>query len=120
VGNPGDSISIIKENITFINTINPDYLVVNITTPFPGTEMFTWAKEKNLILSYNWDDYTLSKPIMRLENLDEKQIYDLYRLMYRSFYLRPKYVFQMIISIRSLYDLKRLWDGFLAVFSFLK
>jgi radical SAM superfamily enzyme YgiQ (UPF0313 family) len=119
VGNPGDSEKIIDENIEFLKSIDPDFVVINITTPFPGTEMFAWAKKNNLILTYNWDDYTLSKPIMRLKNLDENQIKRLYKKMYRSFYFRKKYILRMLKSIRSFSDAKRLWDGFFAVFRFL-
>jgi len=118
VGNPGDTEEIIKENIRFVNRLNPDLLVVNITTPFPGTEMFNWAKEKNLILTYDWDDYTLAKPIMELENLNAEQIKNLYKLMYKSFYFRPSFIFKKLLSIKSIEDLRVLTDGFYALVSF--
>jgi len=119
VGNPGDTKEIIEENIRFVNRLNPDLLVANITTPFPGTPMFEWAKERNLLLSYDWDDYNLSKPVMRLETLDENQIKDLYQLMYRSFYMRPSYMIRRIFKIRSVSDVEILLEGFKALLSFL-
>ncbi len=118
VGNPGDNVEIIKKNIEFINKLNPDLLIVNIATPFPGTEMFDWAEKKGLILSHDWDDYNLGKPVMKLENMSSEEIKSLYRLMYRSFYFRPRYVIKKILSIRTWDDCKMLFGGFKALLSF--
>ena len=118
VGNPGDNMEILKKNTKFAIKMDPDLIVVNITTPFPGTDMFDWAKSKDLILTYEWDDYTLAKPVMRLENLTADEIKKLYKHMYRRFYFRPKYIFKKLLSIRSLDDLKILSSGFKALLSF--
>jgi len=118
VGNPGDNLKSIKKNITFVNKLNPDLLIVNITTPFPGTEMYKWAKSKGLILTYDWDDYNLSTPVMRLENLTSSQIKDLYKLMYKRFYFRPKYIFGMFFKIRHLNDILTLLSGAKSLISF--
>ena len=120
VGNPGDTKENILNNIRFVNKLNPDYLIVNITTPYPGTEMFEWAKERDLILTYDWDDYDLSKPIMKLENLDENEIKDLYKLMFKKFYFRPKFIFKRILKIRTIRDLKILIEGGNSLISFFR
>ncbi len=120
IGSPGDNEETVKKNIKFINKLNPDLLIANITTPFPGTAMFQWAKEKNLILTYDWDDYTLAKPVMRLENLSVSQIQDLYKLMYKSFYIRPRYIFKRLLGVRTIDDVIILLGGLKSLFSFLK
>ncbi|MBN1493005.1 MAG: radical SAM protein [Candidatus Omnitrophica bacterium] len=120
VGNPGDTEEIIRKNIEFINTLDPDLVIINIATPLPGTAMFKWAKEHDLILTYNWDDYTLATPVMRLENLTVQQIKDLYKLMYRSFYFRPSYMLRQLFSIRSWNDVARLCSGLKALLSFFR
>lgn len=119
VGNPGDSRDIIMKNIEFLKILNPDLLIVNIATPFPGTEMFKWADEKGLLLTYDWDDYTLAEPVMRLENLSGAEIRELYKLMYRGFYFRPQYIIKKLFSIRSWTDYEILLDGFRALWAFL-
>ncbi len=118
VGNPGDNREIVERNIDFIKKVNPDYLIVNITTPYPGTEMFAWAKEHDLILTYDWDDYNLAKPVMRLENMTEQEINACYRTMYRRVYFRPQYILKKLFSIRSLDDIRVLYEGALALGSF--
>lgn len=119
VGNPGDTRAIIEKNIKFVNKLNPDLLIVNITTPFPGTEMFKWADSRGLLLTYDWDDYTLAKPVMRLENLSAPEIKDLYLLMFRRFYFRPNYIIRKIFKLKSWSDIKVIFNGFLSLTSFL-
>ena len=119
VGSPGDNEEIVKKNIDFVNKLNPDLLIANITTPFPGTAMFKWAKERNLILTYDWDDYTLAKPVMKLANLSANQIQDLYKLMYKSFYFRPTFILRKLLKIRTIEDVKIVLGGLTALLSFL-
>lgn len=118
VGNPGDSRAALEKNIKFVNAIDPDLLIVNITTPFPGTEMFKWADERKLILTYDWDDYDLAKPVMRLEDLTADEIKGYYREMYRRFYFRPRYILKKIMAIRSWENIKVMLSGFTALLSF--
>ncbi len=82
--------------------------------------MFEWAIERGLILTYDWDDYTLAKPIMRLEDLTEKDIKELYKMMYRGFYFRPGYIWRRLLKLRSLEDLKAQLSGAIALISFFK
>ncbi len=118
VGSPGDSVEVIRKNIKFLNKVKPDMLQVNITTPFPGTAMFNWAKERDLILTYDWNEYTQSKPVMRIENLTPKQIIGFYKLMYKSFYLNPSYIAKRLLKIRSFNDVKINLNGLNALLSF--
>jgi len=120
VGNLGDTREIIQENINFAIELDPDLIIVNITTPFPGTQMFQWAKERDLILTYNWDDYDLSRQIMKLPNMSVEETYQLYKLMYKKFYYRPKYLMKKIASIRNKEDVFILLDGLRALINFLK
>jgi radical SAM superfamily enzyme YgiQ (UPF0313 family) len=118
VGNPGDNKETIRKNIEFVNKLNPDLLIVNITTPFPGTAMFDWAKERGMILTYDWDDYTLAKPVMELENISTENIKYLYKMMYRSFYFRPKFIARKLLKIKSTDDILILLDGLKGLISF--
>jgi radical SAM superfamily enzyme YgiQ (UPF0313 family) len=118
VGNPGDNKETIKKNTEFVNKLNPDLLIVNITTPFPGTAMFDWAKERGMILTYDWDDYTLAKPVMELEDMSSEQIKQLYKTMYRSFYFRPKFIAGKLLKIKSVDDAMILLDGLKGLISF--
>ncbi len=118
VGNPGDTEEIINENIRLVKKLDPDLLVVNILTPFPGHDIFNWAKSKDLITSYNWDDYYGAQPLMKLDTLTPEDIKRLYVKMITSFYFRPKYIFKKLIGIRSVLEVKLLMAGFLGIVGF--
>ncbi|HPP79181.1 hypothetical protein, partial [Methanospirillum sp.] len=72
------------------------------------------------ILTYNWDDYDLSRQIMKLPNMSVEETYQLYKLMYKKFYYRPKYLMKKIASIRNKEDVFILLDGLRALINFLK
>lgn len=49
VGNPSETLEEIGMTERFIEESNLDEFHVSITTPFPGTELWRWAKERGLI-----------------------------------------------------------------------
>ena len=121
VGNPIETRETVLRTLDFALELDLDVAIFNITTPYPGTQMFEEAKSKGLILTYNWDDYNLSKPVMKLENLSQKEISDLYRYCFKKFYLRPKYILMRLKRLLSRpSEIGLAFNGLKAVFSFLK
>lgn len=102
IGNPGETEETVKKTIGFILKLNPDLLVYNITTPFPGTAMFEWAKENGYLTTHNWDDYDLGHIVMRLPTITPESIQYYYKYVYRKFYCRPAYIIKHIKNIKSL------------------
>ncbi|HBB66892.1 MAG: hypothetical protein A2X28_03320 [Elusimicrobia bacterium GWA2_56_46] len=109
-GNPGETERTIDETIRYSLELDPDIALYNITTPYPGTEMFGWAKEKGYLLSENWDDYDLSEPVMRLPTIPVETLKLKYKEAFRAFYFRPRVVFKKIFDMVTLKDLHTLRD----------
>jgi anaerobic magnesium-protoporphyrin IX monomethyl ester cyclase len=99
IGNPSETRETVLKTLNYAIKLNPDLVSFNITTPYPGTQMFDEASKNNLILTYDWDDYDLSRPIMKLKNLSQEEIKNLYRYCYRKFYLRPRYILNRLIRL---------------------
>lgn len=118
IGNPGETEETIKKNIAFIKKLNPDLIVVNITTPFPGTKMFEWADKKGFILTYDWDKYDLAQQVMILENLSDEKIRYYYKKMYKDFYFRFSYIIRRLFRMRSLRDVSNTLSGAKALVRF--
>ena len=116
IGSPGETVETIKETIDFAIELKPDIAIFNITTPYPGTQMFDWAKKNNYLLTENWSEYDLSKPIMELPNLSKEKIQEYYRIAYKKFYFRPSYLIRKFFDIRSFDDIKVNFKAFLAMF----
>lgn len=49
IGNPSETLEEIRMTEQFIEESSLNEFHVSITTPFPGTELWTWAKERGLI-----------------------------------------------------------------------
>lgn len=100
-GNPGETQNTMEESIRYAISLEPDIFIFNITTPFPGTAMFNWAKNNNYLKVFNWDDYDLGKVVMKLPTVDPEVIKKYYKLAYQSCYFRLGYFRQRLGKIRS-------------------
>jgi len=56
VGSPYETKNDIEETIRFIKEIGLEQIGVCVTTPFPGTELWEYGREKGLITHDKWDD----------------------------------------------------------------
>jgi len=118
-GNQGETEATIKKTIDFAIKLDPDEVQFNITTPYPGTELFQWAKERGYIKSFNWDDYSMSNVVMELPGVDRQQLQHYYNLAHRKFYFRPKIILRRLFNIRSWDQFKQELKGGLALFNFI-
>lgn len=106
LGNPGETKETMRKTIDYAVTLAPDVAIFNITTPYPGSEMFRWAKESGILLTENWDQYDLSRPVMNLPSVNSADIVKYYNLAYKNFYWRPNYLLKRIFKIKNLSDIK--------------
>ncbi|HOK38724.1 MAG TPA: radical SAM protein [Bacteroidales bacterium] len=116
LGNPGDTVEILNENIKLLKKLNPDMIQVTITTAIPGSQMFKEAHNKGKILTYNWDKYEGNYQIVEHETLDFKTLQKYYRKTYLKFYLRPSFILRSIFKINSLTKIKVLMIGLFSIF----
>ena len=117
LGNPGETEETIMKTIKFALELDPDIALFNITTPFPGTQMFAWAKENGYLRSEDWSRYDLSNMLMELPTISPQKIEEYYKKIFRIFYLRPSFLFKRILKLRSWNDIKMAFKAVLAVFS---
>lgn len=104
-GNPGETEETMEKTLRFAMSLNCDLAVFNITTSYPGTEMFNWAKKKRYLLTFDWEKYNLAQSVMQLPTVPAAKVESFYRLAYKRFYLRPAYIIRRVLKIRSLIDL---------------
>lgn len=118
LGNPGETEETIRETIMFAKKQNPDLAVFNITTPFPGTDMYKWANENNHLLTKNWDHYDLAHSVMELPTISAMNVQRYYKKAYRSFYLRPSYIMMRIRKLKNWSEVRNVLNGVRAVLRF--
>jgi len=72
VGSPGEKEADIKKTVDFIRQLDLDQVGVNVTTPFPGTELWEVAKKKGLVKDDKWDDRLWAMRDVNAQNINEK------------------------------------------------
>lgn len=106
IGLPGETWKTVNRTIETAIRINPDYAFFHLATPFPGTDLYIWAKDNNYLVSDNWADYDEDDGrAMRTEAMSLEELLKAKQLATRKFYLRPSKIFQSIRQIRNSSDL---------------
>jgi len=101
IGLPWETRETAEQTIAFAKKINPSFLDFNIAYPLPGTEYYRIAKEMGL---FNDDDLSkgdYARPIVRTQTLSTDELVQLRRKALLGYYLRPKYVLDTVMDIRS-------------------
>jgi radical SAM superfamily enzyme YgiQ (UPF0313 family) len=96
IGSPYETKEDMKRTLKLALRLNPDYAQFSILTPYPGTEIYTEAKRKGLLLTSNFDEYTAGKPVLRNLYLSPQEIMRFLRYCYLRFYLSPKFILNQI------------------------
>ena len=110
IGNPTETPAQIDETFRFACALDPDFVHISITTPFPGTELYRWGLEKGLYKRDFWRDFAQNPqpgfvPRVWEEVLSRDELIHMMRRGYRRFYMRPGYIFKRLLAVRS-------WDEF--------
>ena len=105
LGNPGETEQTMQETLAYAIKLNPEIALFNITTPFPGTDMFDWAQANNYLLTTDWDDYDLARPVMELPTVSPQIIQQFYHKAFRKFFLRPGYLVKRVARLRNAVNL---------------
>ncbi len=96
LGLPGDTAKTIKNTIKFARGLGLTFAQFTTATPYPGTKLYAWAKRKRLLLSNRWSDFTTVKPVMKIPDVNIKQLRKALRSAYLSFYLKPMFFIDQI------------------------
>jgi radical SAM superfamily enzyme YgiQ (UPF0313 family) len=102
LGNPGETVASMRRTIDYALKLDPDLALFNITTPYPGTQMFEWAKRNGVLNTEDWGDYELSSTIMSLPTVSPEDIQAAYASAHKEFYGRPIAYWRRLKRIRTL------------------
>lgn len=111
IGAPGETEESAQETLRFARSLPLDTIQVSGVCVYPGTELFQWAVREGHLAAGSWRDW-VSEDLEQTSLLDYPQLSKermnaLVDEGLRSFYLRPKQILSMALSIRSAADLKR-------------
>jgi anaerobic magnesium-protoporphyrin IX monomethyl ester cyclase len=101
LGNPGETETSMKNTIKFAKKSGLQFAVFNITTPYPGTEIYKEFLKNNSLIHQNWVLYDRAHPILKLDTVSNDVIMKYYYKSYRDFYLRPLYILQHLFNMST-------------------
>lgn len=111
LGNPGETRETMQQTLDWAIRLNPDLALFNIATPYPGTEMFEWARRNGYLRTTDWEAYDLAHMVMNLPTVESHLVEEFYKQAHRRFYLRPAYLARRLASIRSFADIQQCVRG---------
>jgi len=86
LGLPGENWETLKRSLDLLCELNPNSANLNITTPYPGTKLFTMASEQGWISTYDWSKYTSYEAIMGTGEMSADRISQAAKKMRRKFH----------------------------------
>ena len=112
IGNPTETKEDILATIKFAKKINPDYVHITITIPYPATDLYSLALKEGIVDKDVWLEFAKNPslefiPPVWNQNLTRDELCSLVKLAYKEFYFRPSYLFKRISSLRSLGEFRR-------------
>lgn len=98
LGLPDETTEDIRKTIRFAKELDADIAKFDIMIPLPSTPIFNEWKEQGYITSTDWNDYSFhsKKRVYNHPNLSWDEITQNLNLAYRSYYLRPSYLFKRL------------------------
>jgi radical SAM superfamily enzyme YgiQ (UPF0313 family) len=118
IGAPGETTESAHKTINFAKSLPLDTVQITGVAAYPGTTLYKWAKQNNYLLAKDWKDWLTKegeqRTLLSYPQLSHKEIDELIDVGLKEFYLRPKQIWSMFISIRSVGDFLRKAHGFKA------
>ncbi|MDI6798845.1 MAG: radical SAM protein [Candidatus Aenigmarchaeota archaeon] len=110
IGAPVETEKTIERTIEFAKELDADAVGFSFLIPFPGSWLYEYCVENNLLVSTDWEKYTQDVPLIKMQNLSMDSLQKLGRLAYRKYYFRSKFILRQLIS--SFKSPTTLWNGF--------
>jgi anaerobic magnesium-protoporphyrin IX monomethyl ester cyclase len=95
-----------------------DSLQATVVIPYPGTPLFKECDQKDLLLTKNWDKYDMRQPVMKTD-MTPDILNSLVQNLFKGI-LTPKFIIHQLTSIRSINDIKHLFNYSIKYFRKLK
>ncbi len=118
LGIPVESYKEELQTIRFAKELNSTYVQFSLLSPYYGTKLFREAMKKGWykeVDAKNPIDQDLKRPVIISPNWDEKEINKIVMKAYLSYYFRPKYIMQRLLSISSASQLINSFKGMMTL-----
>jgi radical SAM superfamily enzyme YgiQ (UPF0313 family) len=121
LGMPGETPETIRRTVKFAKQMKLDLVTFYYVVLYPGNDLYKIAQKEGKILHHEFTQYTSLIDTKKAhlhylpQGMTESTMLKEISRAYRSYYFSPRYLLRQLFSIRSLYDINRLWKGFKSV-----
>jgi anaerobic magnesium-protoporphyrin IX monomethyl ester cyclase len=85
-GTPGETPDTMRRTFEFAKRLDPMHAVFNITTPFPGSEMFASCERNETFITKDWRRFDGSESLLKLPTVTKEEV-EQYCSMSREYFL---------------------------------
>lgn len=117
---PDETLEELDLSYKLMLRIKPDYVLVYVAVPYPGTELFEIMQERGYIFTEDWDQFDIvrTEPKWRTKNFTSEELVSQQKRMYRRIYFNPWFIWRKLISINSIDDLRYFFEAAKAFVNF--
>lgn len=111
---PTETPEEVEQTFRLMLRIKPDFVMVYIAVPYPGTDLFQMMQEEGMIDRDDWDEFDIvrGEPVWHTMHFSASELVRLQRLMYRRIYLRPGFIWRKLKLLHSMDDIRYFGDAF--------
>ncbi|HPT47063.1 MAG TPA: hypothetical protein PLM07_14350, partial [Candidatus Rifleibacterium sp.] len=115
IGAPGETEESARKTIEFAKALPCDTVQFSGLCPYPGTTLFEWAEKNGFLVPHDWTEWVDANfeqcTLLNYPQLPKERIDHFIDSGLKEFFLRPRQIAKMLLSIRSLADIKRKFFG---------
>jgi anaerobic magnesium-protoporphyrin IX monomethyl ester cyclase len=86
VGHPGETEDTLRQSLDFARRLKPDDAWLCVATPYPGTELYRFIKEKGWEMDPDWSLYDTTTPVFENPSISKEKILEMRRKFVDDFY----------------------------------
>lgn len=109
IGFPFETSSDIEKTLKFAVEADPHFANFSHYLPIPGTKLYNDLKEQGKLLYKDSEDintgFFRKEPLAAFDKISNQRVEKLYKKVWRSFYLRPYKIIDILKTIRSFREL---------------
>jgi len=114
-GIPGETFEEGLRTIDFAVRLNPDMANFHAITPFPGTYLYD-NLERFGTISDDLSDFTYQGAAFIPKTMTRDDIHRLRQIAFRTFYLRPSFLFKKLLHLRTMHDVRMVMKSMRSLF----
>jgi len=120
IGNVGETDETLEDSFRFSMELDTELANFHVCTPYPGTQLYRWAKENNSLVTDEWSDFEMTTFLLKLPTITADQVFKFHQDSHRRYFMRWKMIQRQIRQIQSWEHLRDNFKAFLYVILRLK